>query len=193
MRVEAKGWGEGEGEEEGGDELVMQMRIEMSEIPYADVFNVEVRWAARKVGRDVNISVGLFIVFLKSSLFKRQIKTGTFAETIAIQKQLLEATRVRVGLLMVGAEEAEKKKEEKEGEGERGEKEKRKVVQGGNNHSNNSKHGHGNGSNVDIKWVILLLVILVLVLLHQSRQIQHLEDIFERLNTRENENLVCES
>jgi hypothetical protein len=45
------------------------MTVEMDGIPYSDVFAVEVRWSARRVGTDdISIDAGVFVRFIKSSM-----------------------------------------------------------------------------------------------------------------------------
>jgi hypothetical protein len=47
----------------------MMMTVEMDGIPYSDVFAVEVRWAARRVGtNDIAVDAGVFVRFIKSSM-----------------------------------------------------------------------------------------------------------------------------
>lgn len=54
---------------DGNDKCVMMMTVEMDGIPYSDVFAVEVRWAARRVGtNDIAIDAGVFVRFIKSSM-----------------------------------------------------------------------------------------------------------------------------
>ena len=54
---------------DGDDKCVLQMTVEMDGIPYSDVFAVEVRWSARRVGADdISIDAGVFVRFLKSSM-----------------------------------------------------------------------------------------------------------------------------
>jgi hypothetical protein len=54
---------------DGNDRCVMMMTVEMDGIPYSDVFAVEVRWAARRVGtNDIAVDAGVFVRFIKSSM-----------------------------------------------------------------------------------------------------------------------------
>lgn len=54
---------------DGDDKCVIMMTVEMDGIPYSDVFAVEVRWAARRVGaNDITIDAGVFVNFIKSSM-----------------------------------------------------------------------------------------------------------------------------
>ena len=55
---------------DGNDKCVIMMTVEMDGIPYADVFAVEVRWAARRVGaNDIAVDAGVFVRFIKSSMY----------------------------------------------------------------------------------------------------------------------------
>ena len=48
---------------------MVMMTVEMDGIPYSDVFAVEVRWSARRVGEnDIAIDAGVFVRFTKSSM-----------------------------------------------------------------------------------------------------------------------------
>jgi len=99
----------------------MSVTVEMSGIPYCDVFTVEVRWSvgdcgddgggegseegSEEVGRQrqtqtqtqtqrqsrLDVKVGLYINFSKSSMFKRQIKSGTLTETTEIHLDLFNS------------------------------------------------------------------------------------------------------
>jgi hypothetical protein len=54
---------------EGNDRCVTMMTAEMDGIPYSDVFAVEVRWSARRVGNsDITIDAGMHVRFIKSSM-----------------------------------------------------------------------------------------------------------------------------
>jgi len=55
---------------DGDDKCILEMTVEMDGIPYADVFAVEVRWVARRVGnRDLLVEVGVLVDFKKSSMY----------------------------------------------------------------------------------------------------------------------------
>jgi len=76
---------------DGEDKCVIMMTVEMDGIPYSDVFAVEVRWAARRVGaNDIAIDAGVFVNFIKSSMFASKIKSGTLIETKPIHLDLFE-------------------------------------------------------------------------------------------------------
>ena len=54
---------------DGDDKCIIMMTVLMDGIPYSDVFAVEVRWAARRVGtNDIAIDAGVFVNFIKSSM-----------------------------------------------------------------------------------------------------------------------------
>ena len=54
---------------DGDDKCIIMMTVKMDGIPYSDVFAVEVRWAARRVGtNDIAIDAGVFVNFIKSSM-----------------------------------------------------------------------------------------------------------------------------
>jgi hypothetical protein len=54
---------------DGEDRCILAMTVEMDGIPFADCFNVEIRWVASRVkSNDLLIEVGLFVNFIKSTL-----------------------------------------------------------------------------------------------------------------------------
>ena len=54
---------------DGDNKCIIMMTVEMDGIPYSDVFAVEVRWAARRVGtNDIVIDAGVFVNFVKTSM-----------------------------------------------------------------------------------------------------------------------------
>jgi hypothetical protein len=70
------------------------MSIECEGIPYADVFAVEVRWAARRHGkRDIIVEVGVEVDFKKSTLLKSKIRNSTIEETIPVHKDLFATVK----------------------------------------------------------------------------------------------------
>uniref|UniRef100_A0A6U1PIV5 VASt domain-containing protein n=1 Tax=Cyclophora tenuis TaxID=216820 RepID=A0A6U1PIV5_CYCTE len=91
---------------EGDNKCVLAMTVEMEGIPYADCFAVEIRWVARRVGvNDLSIEVGLFVDFKKSTMFAKQIRSGTVVETKPIHLKLLEkAIQVCSGTEVVNSE-----------------------------------------------------------------------------------------
>eukprot|EP00956_Cyclotella_meneghiniana_P018667 scaffold31254_cov72-Cyclotella_meneghiniana.AAC.5 len=73
---------------------VTMMTAEMDGIPYSDVFAVEVRWSARRQGNsDIIIDAGMHVRFIKSSMFAKQIKSGTLTETKPIHLSLFETIK----------------------------------------------------------------------------------------------------
>jgi len=79
---------------DGNDRCVVMMTVEMDGIPYSDVFAVEVRWSARRVGEnDIAIDAGVFVRFTKSSMFASKIKSGTLKETSPIHLDLFEVIK----------------------------------------------------------------------------------------------------
>jgi hypothetical protein len=53
------------------DKCVLGMQIEMQGIPFADCFNVQIRWVATRMGteKDLEIQVGLFVNFVKQTVY----------------------------------------------------------------------------------------------------------------------------
>ena len=82
---------------DGNDRCIMMMTVAMDGIPYSDVFAVEVRWAARRIGNcDIVIDAGVFVRFLKSSMFANKIKSGTLTETKPIHLDLFEVVKLAI-------------------------------------------------------------------------------------------------
>eukprot|EP00804_Cyclotella_cryptica_P000020 CCRYP_013707-RB/>CCRYP_013707-RB protein AED:0.02 eAED:0.02 QI:909/0.83/0.85/1/0.5/0.42/7/1835/920 len=82
---------------DGNDRCITMMTVEMDGIPYSDAFAVEVRWSARRDGEnDIIIDAGVHVRFLKSSMFSKQIKSGTLTETKPIHLDLFE--RIKLAL-----------------------------------------------------------------------------------------------
>jgi hypothetical protein len=76
---------------QGNDKCIVSMTVEMDGIPYSDCFSVEVRWVARRIDQnDIQIDVGAFVNFKKSSMFTKQIRTGTMTETKPLHLHLFE-------------------------------------------------------------------------------------------------------
>ena len=77
---------------EGNDKCILSMSSSFEGIPYSDTFGVEVRWVARRNGSsDIQVDVGLFVNFRKSTLLKNQIKSGTISETKNVHLRLFDA------------------------------------------------------------------------------------------------------
>ena len=54
---------------EGNDKCVVAMTIDMNGVPFSDCFLVEIRWVATRSGKnDLNVQVGLFVNFIKSTM-----------------------------------------------------------------------------------------------------------------------------
>jgi hypothetical protein len=96
------------------DTCVVQTTVEFDGIPYGDCFNVEIRWAARRIdANDVRIDVASFVNFKKSTLFAKQIRTGTVSETRPVHLKLFEAIKKACSAAS-GKEVVEEEEEEKE-------------------------------------------------------------------------------
>lgn len=79
---------------EGNDKCIMAMSATFEGIPYSDTFGVEMRWVARRIGNnDVQVDVGLFVLFKKSTMLKNQIKSGTISETRNVHLRLFDAVK----------------------------------------------------------------------------------------------------
>ena len=92
---------------EGDDKFVLTMTVEMDGIPYADCFAVEVRWVARRAGKDLVIDVGVFVDFKKSTVLKAKIQSGTITETKPIHFSLFDAAKEACGAGDDGEDEEE--------------------------------------------------------------------------------------
>ena len=83
----------------GPDKFVVVMTVEMSGIPYADVFAVEVRWVATRCATDasaVDVLVGVTVDFKKSTIMKSNIRSGTLEETALTHQLLFKAMEATV-------------------------------------------------------------------------------------------------
>jgi VAD1 Analog of StAR-related lipid transfer domain/GRAM domain len=79
---------------EGNDKCIMMISATFEGIPYSDCFGVEMRWVARRKGNnDVQVDVGLFVLFKKSTMLKSQIKAGTISETKNVHLRLFDAVK----------------------------------------------------------------------------------------------------
>jgi hypothetical protein len=79
---------------EGKDRCALAISVTFDGIPYADTFGVEMRWSARRKGtNDVMVDIGLHVEFKKNTLLKKQIKSGTIAETTPIHGRLFDEAR----------------------------------------------------------------------------------------------------
>jgi hypothetical protein len=96
---------------EGNDKIVLAIEATFEGIPYSDTFGVEMRWVARRVGaNDVQVDVGLFVLFKKSTMLKSQIKSGTISETKNVHLRLFNA--VKKACAVQGEPQAEDEEEE---------------------------------------------------------------------------------
>jgi hypothetical protein len=100
----------------GNDVCIVAMTVEMNGIPYADCFTVEVRWFARRTGsRDINVNIGVFVHFKKSTLFASKIRAGTITESTPVHHAVFErakaACREAGGEVVSGMEEEEEEEE----------------------------------------------------------------------------------
>mmetsp|Transcript_111844 Transcript_111844/g.228999 ORF Transcript_111844/g.228999 Transcript_111844/m.228999 type:complete len:915 (+) Transcript_111844:1197-3941(+) len=79
---------------EENDRCVLAISAEFEGIPYADTFEVEMRWIATREGaHDVLVNVGLFVVIKKNTMLKSQIKSGTVTETKHVHLRLFDAVK----------------------------------------------------------------------------------------------------
>jgi hypothetical protein len=100
---------------EGNDRCALAISGTFDGIPYADTFGVEMRWSARRKGaNDVIVDVGLHVEFKKNTLLKKQIKSGTIAETTPIHGRLFEEARKVCSIGVEGAVEPVEEEEEEE-------------------------------------------------------------------------------
>ena len=80
----------------GEERCILHMQIEMEGIPFADCFNVQIRWVVTRIGGTVEkptleIRVGLFVNFVKQTILAAKIRSGTTEETTKTQSSLLQA------------------------------------------------------------------------------------------------------
>lgn len=97
---------------DGNDRCTLAISGTFDGIPYADTFGVEMRWSARRKGtNDVIVDVGLHVEFKKNTLLKKQIKSGTIAETTPIHSRLFDEARKVCSIGGEGAVEPEEEEE----------------------------------------------------------------------------------
>lgn len=102
---------------EGNDRCALAISGTFDGIPYADTFGVEMRWSARRKGsNDVMVDVGLHVEFKKNTLLKKQIKSGTIAETTPIHGRLFDEARKVCSIGGEGGESTVEPEEEEEEE-----------------------------------------------------------------------------
>jgi len=76
---------------------VLVMTIDMTGIPFADVFSVEMRWTADNGGEGVmDVQCGIQVVLHKYSLVSGKIKSGTIEESTPAQLDLVESMQKRI-------------------------------------------------------------------------------------------------
>jgi VAD1 Analog of StAR-related lipid transfer domain len=80
----------------GDERCILHMQIEMEGIPFADCFNVQIRWVVTRIGGTaekpiLEIRVGLFVNFVKQTILAAKIRSGTTEESTKTQKSLLHA------------------------------------------------------------------------------------------------------
>lgn len=79
---------------EGSDRCVLAMTVRMKGIPFADCFEVEVRWVASRVGaKNLSLDAGLLVNFKKSCMVAGKIRKNTTAETKKAQTDLCETMK----------------------------------------------------------------------------------------------------
>jgi hypothetical protein len=74
------------------DRSVVQMQVSMEGTPFANCFNVQIRWVATRVtDSQTQIDVGLFVNFLEQTIMAGKIRSGTTEETTKTQQSLLKS------------------------------------------------------------------------------------------------------
>lgn len=80
------------------DRCVLSMTSQMKNIPFADSFQVQIRWVATRCGsKDLLLQVGLYVLFLKQVIVAGKIRSGTTAKTTETQRDLLARMKVVCG------------------------------------------------------------------------------------------------
>jgi VAD1 Analog of StAR-related lipid transfer domain len=99
---------------------VMQMTVAFSGIPYADTFQVEVRWIATRSGKkDVAVQVAVYVEFLKSTLLKSQIRSGALSETKPVHENLFAFVNTALSKAVVTEERDLNDEDENDDEGDK--------------------------------------------------------------------------
>lgn len=78
---------------EGDDKCVVAMSVQTEGIPYGESFVVSVRWAATRMGKlkhSSKIQIGVYVNFLKSTIFEGKIRSGVVESTLQQQSHLFE-------------------------------------------------------------------------------------------------------
>mmetsp|Transcript_4784 Transcript_4784/g.6216 ORF Transcript_4784/g.6216 Transcript_4784/m.6216 type:complete len:435 (+) Transcript_4784:78-1382(+) len=80
----------------GDDRCVLAMKVKMEGIPFADCFDVQIRWVVTRLGEkdELSIQVGLFVNFVKQTVLAAKIRSGTTEETTKTQLSLFEAAKM---------------------------------------------------------------------------------------------------
>mmetsp|Transcript_30447 Transcript_30447/g.50247 ORF Transcript_30447/g.50247 Transcript_30447/m.50247 type:complete len:506 (+) Transcript_30447:95-1612(+) len=99
---------------ESNEKCVLGMQIEMQGIPFADCFNVQIRWVVTRMGteRDLKIQVGLFVNFVQQTVLAGKIRSGTSEETTKTQMSLFRAIKEACAEVAGGALEEEDEDED---------------------------------------------------------------------------------
>jgi VAD1 Analog of StAR-related lipid transfer domain len=72
---------------------IVQIQVSMEGIPFANCFNVAIRWVAtqRTATSPIHVEVGLFVNFVEQTILAGKIRSGTTEETTKTQQSLLKA------------------------------------------------------------------------------------------------------
>ena len=79
------------------ERCILHMQIEMEGIPFANCFNVQIRWVITRLGGTttqspvLEIKVGLYVNFVEQTILAGKIRSGTTEETTKSQQSLLQA------------------------------------------------------------------------------------------------------
>ena len=77
------------------ERCIVQIQVNMEGIPFANCFNVQIRWVATRGGTrtkpTLQLEVGLFVNFVEQTILAGKIRSGTTEETTKTQRSLLHA------------------------------------------------------------------------------------------------------
>lgn len=77
------------------DRCIVQIQVEMEGIPFANCFNVQIRWVATRGGTTTHptlqLEIGLHVNFVEQTILAGKIRSGTTEETTKTQRSLLQA------------------------------------------------------------------------------------------------------
>ena len=77
------------------DRCIVQIQVEMEGIPFANCFNVQIRWVATRGGTTTHptlqLEIGLHVNFVEQTILASKIRSGTTEETTKTQCSLLQA------------------------------------------------------------------------------------------------------